>query len=193
MLLASNRGPNFEKEKDETVAALKSINSQLSIAGALSLEDLGRAAEAGFRTIVNFRPDGESPNQTPSGAARQTAERLGLAYIHIPSTKHELFTDAVVDAAQAAFSRSVGPILAHCAGGQRAAIVWAASEARNQKPVIEILDELSAVGFDFAFLRDDLDAQADRPRWTQALESAIRTPGTDAILLDATASQKVAA
>ncbi|MGQ0456724.1 MAG: TIGR01244 family sulfur transferase [Hyphomicrobium sp.] len=145
---------------------VKAINARVSVAGALTLHDLAHAAHSGFRTIVNFRPDGEGSTQVASAAARIEAARLGLNYVFIPATKHELFTDDVIAAAQAAFSATEGPVLAHCAGGQRAAIVWAATEARNQRPVDDILADLSAAGFDFAFLRDDLDAQADRPRWT---------------------------
>jgi hypothetical protein len=48
--------------------------------------------------------------------------------------------------------------------------VWAAASARTA-PVDDILQALSAAGFEFGFLRDDLDAQAYRCRW--------QTPGAD--------------
>lgn len=147
----------------------------VSVTGAITVEDISTIARQGFRTIINFRADAESLHQVASRDARQVAERLGLAYIHIPTSKHELFTDAVVDTAREAFANSPGPILAHCAGGQRAAIVWAATAARQQ-PVCQVLDQLKDAGFDLAFLRDDLDAQADRTRWQTGVEPDVKHP-----------------
>lgn len=154
------------------MAAFKRISPRVSVAGAPVLYEFSAAAQAGFRTIINFRPDGESPNQMPSAAAREAAERLGLAYFHVPASPYEVFTDGVVNAAQTAFEAAQAPVLALCASGQRAAIVWAAAEARNQAPVADILSKLKIAGFDFAFLRDDLDAQADRSRWAQPAASS---------------------
>ncbi len=154
------------------MAAFKHISPSVSVAGSLDPQELNAAAESGFRTIINFRPDGESPNQMSSAAAREATERLGLAYFHVPAPQCEVFTDGVVNAAQSAFESAQAPVLALCASGQRAAIVWAAAEARNQAPVADILSTLKVAGFDFAFLRDDLDAQADRSRWAQPAASS---------------------
>lgn len=154
------------------MAAFKRISPHVSVAGALALQELTAAAQSGFRTIINFRPDGESPNQMPSAAAREATERLGLAYFHVPAPQCEVFTDGVVNAAQSAFESAQAPVLALCASGQRAAIVWAAAEARKQAPVADILSTLKVAGFDFGFLRDDLDAQADRSRWAQSAASS---------------------
>lgn len=142
------------------------LSPHVSVAGALRVDDLAEAARRGFRTIVNFQPDGESSKQLRSAEARAAAQLAGLTYLHIPASKYELFTDDIVHRAQAAFNDSDAPLLAVCASGQRAAIIWAAAEARRQRPVADILAGLAAAGFDFAFLRDDLDAQADRSRWS---------------------------
>jgi hypothetical protein len=57
-----------------------------------------------------------------------------------------------------------GPSLAQCASGLRSAIAWAAASARTQD-VDCVLKALEKAGFDLEFLRDDLEAQADRARW----------------------------
>lgn len=146
------------------------INSRISVAGALCAADFAEAARLGFRTVVNFRPDGESATQLSSAEARATAEQLGLKYVHLPTTKFDVFTDDIVERAQTIFAESGAPVLAYCASGQRAAIVWAASEARQNRCSVNILDELAAAGFELGFLRDDLDAQADRARWSSACD-----------------------
>ena len=121
-------------------------------------------AGLGFRTVISNRPDGEEPGQ-PSGAeCAACASRHGLGYLHIPATSLDLFTDSVVAAMAQALAESDGPTLAHCKSGQRSAIVWAAARART-RPVAEVMDALEGAGFELAFLRDELESQAHRPRW----------------------------
>jgi sulfide:quinone oxidoreductase len=115
----------------------------------------------GFRSIISNRPDGEAVDQLPAAEAIDQASQAGLAYRHVPAAKLDLFTDPVVDGMRDAMAMLEGPILAHCASGLRSAIVWAAASARSQD-VDGILAALDKAGFDLAFLRDELDEQAQR-------------------------------
>jgi uncharacterized protein (TIGR01244 family) len=151
------------------------LTSGFAIAGQLDDDDLARAARLGFRTIVNNRPDGEEDGQPDARAARKAAERHGLFYVHIPTTKHDVFTEAVVGDMALALAQRDGPILAHCKSGQRSALVWAAAAARS-RPVREVLDVLEDAGFDFGFLRDELDKQADRACWKEPAPAAVAGP-----------------
>ncbi len=135
-------------------------------------DDFDALQAAGFRTLINFRPDGEAPGQGPSKALQALARRVGLTCIHIPATKFELFTDVVVDAARDAIAHAQGPVLGFCASGQRAAIIWAAAAARDHS-VSQILAILKTAGFDLGFLRDDLEAQAGRSQWHAGNVSAM--------------------
>ena len=139
------------------------VTSDFSVAGALGKEDFRHLADLGYKTVISFLTDRESPS-LGSDRARRAAVDAGLNYVNIPCFKHEVFTDAVVSAAASAITRAEGPVLAHCVSGQRALIVWAAVQAR-QRSVGAILQQLRSAGFDFDFLRDDLDAQANRASW----------------------------
>lgn len=143
------------------------ITPNFAIAGQLVPEDFVRAAEAGYRTIINNRPDGEERGQLTATDGRQAAANHGLAYVHIPATKHDIFTDDVIGGMAQAIADHDGPILAHCKSGQRSAVVWAAASARAI-PVADVLAALADAGLDLAFLRDELDKQAHRPHWAQA-------------------------
>ena len=142
------------------------LTQQYVVSAALSVESFAEIAERGFKSVVNFRPDGETSSQISSDDARDAASAAGLAFAHIPVTKHDLFADDTVALAESTFAKLPGPILAYCASGQRAAVVWAAVSARST-PVSEVLQTLKAAGLDLEFLRDDLEAQADRARWAQ--------------------------
>lgn len=140
------------------------ITPDYAVAGPIGLEDVPGLVARGFKSVVDFRRDGESAGQPASAAVEMALAAHGLGYVHVPAHKFELFTDDVVRPAVAAFASLQGPVLGICATGQRAAIVWAAASAR-QRPVELVLRDLTAAGFDLAFLRDDLDAQAGRAQW----------------------------
>lgn len=143
------------------------VTDNFAIAAQLAPEDFARAAQAGFRTIINNRPDGEEPAQLTASEGAREARAHGLRYEHIPATKHDLLTDPVVGQMATVVAASQGPVLAHCKSGQRSAVVWAAAAAR-QLPVAEVLQALKGAGIDGSFLRDELDRQADRARWAHA-------------------------
>ncbi len=148
------------------MSKITQITPRFAIAGQLSQDDFAQAAALGYRTIINNRPDGEERGQLSAAEGRAAAAEHGLSYVHIPATKHDIFTDDVVGQMADVLAAQDGPVLAHCKSGQRSAIAWAAAAARGA-PVGEVLAALKAAGLDFGFLRDDLDKQADRARWSK--------------------------
>jgi sulfide:quinone oxidoreductase len=143
--------------------SIKTISDTVSVSGWLNADDFAEAKALGFDKVINFRPDKEVAEQISSLEAEAAAHKVGLAYVQIPVTRSDLFTDEVISRAGKEFATG-GHTLAYCASGQRAAIVWAAVSARSL-PVDEVLASLQAGGFDLRLIRDDLDAQADRGRW----------------------------
>lgn len=135
-----------------------------AITGDLAPADFAAAASLGFKAILNNRPDGEEENQLTGAAEAKFAWQAGLKYHFLPLDKHELFTDPIVEGMIRAIGELDGPILAHCKSGLRSAIVWAAASARSI-PVADVLAMLERAGQDLDFLRDELDAQADRRHW----------------------------
>jgi len=161
--------------------AITSITPEFAVSHWIGPAELAAAAKAGFRTVINNRPDGEEAGQQPTEEAAAEAARLGLVYRHIPTTMQTVFTDPVVGAMADSLEHDPGPILAYCKSGTRSAIAWAAASA-HARPVDEIMAELRAAGLKLAHLRDDLDSQADRKHWqtnasaTQGSSSASGRP-----------------
>jgi sulfide:quinone oxidoreductase len=147
------------------------LTPTFAVTSALSASDIAEAARLGFRSVLSNRLDGEEAGQLEARTEAAAAWRAGLSFRHVPVTKHELFTDAAVEAMDEALRSLPGPILAHCKSGLRSAILWAATSARSQS-VDCVLAALSAAGYDLDFLRDDLEAQADRRRWLQPAPAA---------------------
>jgi uncharacterized protein (TIGR01244 family) len=143
---------------------LTPITPEIAVAPALEPDDFAELARLGYRSIVSNRPDGETGSSLTARQEAIHAWRAGLRFAHVPASKLELFTDPVVEGMGEALRRLPGPVVAHCASGIRSAIVWAAASARS-RPVDCVLAALEGAGFDLDFIRDDLEAQADRKRW----------------------------
>ncbi len=155
------------------MAKIVFITPNFAVAGQLGAEDFPEIARLGFETVMNNRPDGEEDGQLSSDAAADHAWRSGLGYLYIPSGTLDLFSDPVVDAAETAIADASGEmVLAYCKSGTRSAIIWAAASARNLAAG-EVLSLLSKAGFDFEFLREELEEQA-KACSRRAAEAALR-------------------
>ena len=132
-------------------AELIPLSPELSVAGRLDRADIESLAQAGVRTIVNNRPDGEDPGQLPAAEARRLAEAHGLAYHHIPITAASL-TRADVDAFAATLREAEAPVVAHCRSGTRSALLWALSRMREGADPLGLVAEAARHGIDIAGL-----------------------------------------
>ncbi len=137
------------------------LTPNLSVAPQLTEQDLEEAAAAGFKTIINNRPDGEAPDQPRSDELAATAKRLGLDYRHIPVVPGQLSNDQV-EAFRAAVAEGQKPSLAFCRTGTRSTTLWALA-ASDRLSANEILQTASAAGYNLDALRPQLEAASQKP------------------------------
>jgi uncharacterized protein (TIGR01244 family) len=90
-------------------------------------EQIEAAARAGFRTVINLR----TPQETGFEWERDTVERLGMSYVQIPVAGARGLTRDNVERIDAALGAALeqGPVLLHCASGNRIGAVLAVREA----------------------------------------------------------------
>lgn len=123
----------------------------ISAAGALGRADIEALAQAGVKTIVNNRPDGEDAGQLPAAEARRVAEAHGVAYHHIPMTAATL-TRAEVDATADVLANSPQPMVLHCRSGTRSTLLWALVRMREGAHPAELIGQAARYGIDIAAL-----------------------------------------
>jgi sulfide:quinone oxidoreductase len=127
------------------------------VAPQISPADVERAAQAGVRTIIQNRPDGEEPGQASAAEIGAAAEALGLRFLHIP-----VFGGAFPPEAAAAMARAIegsdGAVLAFCRSGARSATLWALGRAGRDTPDAIIAAGRRA-GLDLEPLRGRLEAR----------------------------------
>lgn len=151
----------------------KQLTDRLIVSAQPTADDIAGAAQAGVRMVVNNRPDGEEPGQPTSEELRQTADRHGIAYRHIPVTPGDIH-DADIAAFDRALRDADGQTLAFCRTGTRAATLWALTQA-GKRPTAELLEVARNAGYNIDALKPRLDQRAS----TTTGSSASKLPCDD--------------
>ena len=138
---------------------IRHINESISVAPQIAVEQVAEIAAAGFKTIVNNRPDDEDAGQPSGDAIRTAAEAAGLNYVAIPVT-HAGFSHPQIDAMTQALVDAEGPVLAYCRSGTRSCNLWALAAAKAGRNPNLLLAQAEDAGYDLRGIRPMLDALA---------------------------------
>jgi uncharacterized protein (TIGR01244 family) len=128
------------------------IDGDVYVAPQLRPEDFAAARDAGVRTVVNNRPDGEAADQIPSAEAERLAREAGLGYLHIPVASGGGLTREAVDAFAEALGERPGPLLAYCRSGTRSTHLWALAAASRGADPAGVVEAAARAGYDVAGL-----------------------------------------
>lgn len=139
----------------------RQVTPDFSVAGQIDATDVLRAAELGFKTIVNNRPDREAPDQ-PSGAEiKAAAEAAGLRYVSLPYSGQP--PPGVVAETALLLEQTAAPVLAYCRTGTRSIKAWALAEAlAGTKRPDEIIAMAARAGYDLEGARGALETLAPK-------------------------------
>jgi uncharacterized protein (TIGR01244 family) len=132
----------------------KRLSDRLSVTTQVDPASMQALADAGLRSIISNRPDGEEPGQPDWATIEQAAREAGMEARHIPVTP-----GAISDEEAARFATALnelpGPAIAFCRTGMRAATLWALANAGARSPD-ELIATAADAGYDIAPLRDQL-------------------------------------
>ncbi len=135
------------------------LTDDIAVAPQLQLEDLDAVAAAGYKAVINNRPDGESPDQPPQEAVAARAAELGLEYRFVPVISGQ-FAPQDVAAFRAALDELNGPVVAFCRSGTRSSVLWALANA-GRLPEDDIIAIAAQAGYDLSALRGRLDGHGN--------------------------------
>lgn len=103
---------------------IKPVSPQFSTCAQITTADLEHIAEQGYKTVINFRPDGEGgATQPASEQLAGQAALLGLAYVYLPVVPNQI-QPAQVASLQSALGQHPGPFLGFCRTGNRANAIY---------------------------------------------------------------------
>ncbi|MEO5843785.1 MAG: TIGR01244 family sulfur transferase [Caldimonas sp.] len=105
------------------------LSSDVAVAPQLGPEAMVEAAAAGFRSVINNRPDFEAgPAQPTSASVEAAARAAGLAYAFLPVAPSAQSADEIARFAQL-LATLPKPILAFCRSGTRSGRLYSAATA----------------------------------------------------------------
>lgn len=123
------------------------LDQHFAVAPQITPADVTDIARAGYKGIINNRPEGEEPDQPEGEAIRRVAETLGLRYTEIPVT-HAGFAHPQLDAMASAMAD--GPVLAFCRSGTRSCMLWALASAKAGVEPSLLFRKAAAAGYDLS-------------------------------------------
>lgn len=104
------------------------LSEDCTVDGQISPADCAAIAAAGYKVLVNNRPEREQADQPNGEAIRAAAEAAGLRYVAIPIVPGD-FSPEVIGAMRNALISANGPVYAFCRSGNRSATAWAMANA----------------------------------------------------------------
>lgn len=133
---------------------IRPLEDTIAAAPQVAPEELRTVADAGYRSVISNRPDGEAPDQPSAAEMARAAEAAGLEFRHIPVVPGAISPDDVT-AFKAALAELPRPVLGFCRTGTRTTSLWALSNAGNRSAE-SILETAKNAGYDLSGLKPRL-------------------------------------
>lgn len=108
------------------------LTDTVAASAQIVAEDMAAIAAAGFKVVVNNRPDGEAIDQPDSAALQRAAEAEGLEYHYYPLNAFNYPGDDV-PAMAALFDDHSRPVFAFCRSGTRSTNLWISSRPASER------------------------------------------------------------
>lgn len=128
------------------------VTDTLSVSPQISPSDVTAIKEAGFKSIICNRPDGEENGQPTFSQVSAAALSVGLKITYQPINGANM---GVQDAEQfnAELTSLPAPTLAYCRTGTRCIKLWAMSVSENMNKA-EIISTAKKAGYDLSAFVD---------------------------------------
>ena len=106
---------------------LQNLSSTLSVTAQLEPGDMAWAADKGFKSVINNRPDFEGGDDQPTNAAIEAAaQAVGLSYAFLPVDPGFQTAPEIAEFAKL-LATLPGPVLAFCRSGTRSGKLYRAA------------------------------------------------------------------
>lgn len=130
------------------------LTEHISASPQILMSDIDAVKEAGFKSIISNRPDGEMPGQPLAADLEASLKEQGIEMRYIPMSPGAL-TLELVEEMTAALDELPKPVLAFCASGTRSTILWCCANAKSLG-VDTVLNKAAAAGYNLEQLRPTL-------------------------------------
>lgn len=138
---------------------LRQLTPDLAVSPQIQPQDVSALAEAGFRVLVNNRPDDEVEADIDHVVMQAAAQAAGMRYHYLPFTPGQITPDLINGFAQA--TAAGGPVIAYCRSGNRCTVLWALTQA-GRRSENEIMQTGARAGYDLSGILPIISSLAGR-------------------------------
>ena len=141
------------------------LSKDVFVTGQIEIRQVEKVRRAGYRTIVDLRPDGEAAGQASAQEIEAEAARSGIRFVYLPVPHGDAVPDQVVSQLSAVIEgQDAKPVLLYCRSGRRATRAWGLAEASRTggMSVPEILQAASSAGQSIDDLRTSIAARVQQ-------------------------------
>jgi len=129
---------------------IKKLTNNISVADQITEADLNAISQAGFKSLICNRPDGEGSDQPGYKEIEHAAKSLGLAIRYLPAESGKV-TDEQGKEFGKLMDELPKPILAYCRTGMRSTTMWALANSEKM-PLPMIIETAARAGYDMKAL-----------------------------------------
>jgi uncharacterized protein (TIGR01244 family) len=140
---------------------LRQLTQSILVAPQIDTDTISQAKTLGVTLVVNNRPEGESPDQTPGEEIEAAAHAAGMDYVAIP-VSHSGFSPWQLDALDKALEANEGLALCYCRSGTRSTLLWCLARARAGDSPDQLRDAAAAAGYDVTPIQEMMHALASQ-------------------------------
>lgn len=108
------------------------LTDNVAVSPQITVDDIPAIAAAGYKVLINNRPDGEAQDQPTSAEIEAAALAAGLEYHHMPVTMMN-FPGPDFDAMSDLLDDEDRPVFAFCRTGTRCANLWVSSREPDEQ------------------------------------------------------------
>jgi uncharacterized protein (TIGR01244 family) len=143
------------------MSEFRPVSDRFLASPQIGVDDIAEACALGVTLVINNRPEGEAPDQTPGADIAEAARAAGLDYRAIP-VDHTGLSPAQVDQMAGALAAAEGKVLAYCRSGTRSTLLWALACASRGENTEAIARAAAAAGYDVGPVRAAMGQLAAR-------------------------------
>lgn len=136
---------------------IRKLTDSISVSPQVAIEDIKAIAEAGFKTVICNRPNGESDDQPDLALIESECQKHGLIYVSQPVISGNI-SDQDVEAFDQFLASAQTPIFAFCRTGTRCTMLWGMAEGSRQ-PSQTIIEIAANAGYDLNGIKDRIEAR----------------------------------
>ena len=127
---------------------IRRLSDGFSVSPQIAITDLQAIWDAGFRSIICNRPNGEETGQPDVEDIEAAARAMGFEFAHIPAISGKAAMPHAIDTRRA-LAELPAPVFAYCRTGTRCTVIWSLMQLGEMEDH-DILAATAAAGYDMS-------------------------------------------